>query len=40
MSLQDAMGHADPRTTRAYDRARHSLDRHPAPRTLAYLDGL
>jgi site-specific recombinase XerD len=27
--VQDAMGHADPRTTRAYDRARHSLDRHP-----------
>ncbi|MEO3892180.1 tyrosine-type recombinase/integrase [Nonomuraea sp. B5E05] len=37
--VQDAMGHADPRTTRAYDRARHSLDRHPAPRLLAYLDG-
>ena len=28
--LQDAMGHADPRTTRRYDRARHNLDRHPA----------
>ena len=27
--LQDAMGHADPRTTRRYDRARHSLDRSP-----------
>ncbi|MDQ3880476.1 MAG: tyrosine-type recombinase/integrase [Chloroflexota bacterium] len=27
--VQDAMGHADPRTTRAYDRNRHSLDRHP-----------
>lgn len=27
--VQDAMGHADPRTTRAYDRSRHSLDRHP-----------
>lgn len=26
--VQDAAGHADPRTTRAYDRARHSLDRH------------
>ncbi len=28
--LQDAMGHADPRTTRRYDRARDALDRHPA----------
>jgi integrase/recombinase XerD len=28
--LQDAMGHADPRTTRRYDRARGGLDRHPA----------
>jgi site-specific recombinase XerD len=28
--LQDAMGHADPRTTRRYDRSRHNLDRHPA----------
>jgi integrase/recombinase XerD len=27
--VQDAAGHADPRTTRRYDRARHSLDRHP-----------
>jgi site-specific recombinase XerD len=26
--VQDAAGHADPRTTRRYDRARHSLDRH------------
>lgn len=26
--VQDAMGHADPRTTRRYDRTRHSLDRH------------
>jgi integrase/recombinase XerD len=24
------MGHADPRTTRRYDRARGNLDRHPA----------
>ena len=23
------MGHADPRTTRAYDRSRHNLDHHP-----------
>jgi len=27
--VQDAAGHADPRTTRLYDRARHNLDRHP-----------
>jgi integrase/recombinase XerD len=27
--VQDAMGHAGPRTTRAYDRSRHNLDRHP-----------
>ena len=27
--VQDAMGHADPRTTRHYDRSRHNLDRHP-----------
>ena len=28
--MQDAAGHANPRTTRRYDRARHSLDRHPS----------
>lgn len=28
--VQDAAGHADPRTTRRYDRGRHSLDRHAA----------
>ena len=28
--VQDAMGHADPRTTRRYDRDRHRLDRDPA----------
>jgi integrase/recombinase XerD len=28
--VQDALGHADPRTTRRYDRDRHSLDRDPA----------
>jgi len=28
--LQHVMGHADPRTTRRYDRGRHSLDRHAA----------
>lgn len=27
--VQDAAGHASPVTTRRYDRARHSLDRHP-----------
>ena len=27
--VQDAMGHADPRTTRRYDRSRHNLDRPP-----------
>jgi len=27
--VQDAMGHADPRTTRRYDRSRSRLDRHP-----------
>jgi integrase/recombinase XerD len=27
--VQDAAGHADPKTTRQYDRAREQLDRHP-----------
>ena len=27
--VRDAAGHADPRTTRRYDRARSNLDRHP-----------
>jgi integrase len=27
--VQDALGHADPRTTRRYDRSRHTLDRSP-----------
>jgi integrase/recombinase XerD len=27
--VQDALGHADPRTTRRYDRSRHKLDRSP-----------
>jgi site-specific recombinase XerD len=35
--VQDAMGHADPRTTRAYDRSRHNLDRHPTYTMAAYL---
>ncbi|HET6481696.1 MAG TPA: tyrosine-type recombinase/integrase [Actinoplanes sp.] len=33
--VQDAMGHADPRTTRRYDRDRHNLDRDPAYRIAA-----
>ena len=33
--VQDAMGHADPRTTRRYDRDRHNLDRDPAYRLWA-----
>lgn len=28
--VQDAAGHADPRTTRRYDRGRHNLDRSPS----------
>jgi site-specific recombinase XerD len=36
--VQDAAGHADPRTTRRYDRGRHSLDRHAAYRVSAWLD--
>jgi integrase/recombinase XerD len=35
--LQDAMGHADPRTTRRYDRARYSLDRSPGYALAAFL---
>jgi integrase/recombinase XerD len=35
--LQDAMGHADPRTTRRYDRARFSLDRSPGYTLAGYL---
>jgi site-specific recombinase XerD len=27
--VQDAAGHADPRTTQRYNRARHNLDKHP-----------
>jgi integrase/recombinase XerD len=27
--VQDVLGHADPRTTRRYDRSRHNLDRSP-----------
>jgi integrase/recombinase XerD len=35
--VQDAAGHADPRTTQRYNRARHNLDRHPAYRLAAHL---
>lgn len=40
--VQDLLGHADPRTTRRYDRARHNLDRSPTyalVRLLAEGDG-
>ncbi len=35
--VQDAAGHADPRTTRRYDRARHWLDRHATYAVAAWL---
>jgi integrase/recombinase XerD len=35
--VQDAAGHADPRTTRRYDRGRHSLDRAATYRLASYL---
>jgi site-specific recombinase XerD len=35
--VPDAMGHADPRTTRRYDRSRHSLDRHATYAVAAYV---
>jgi integrase/recombinase XerD len=35
--VQDAAGHADPRTTRRYDRARHNLDRAATYALAAYL---
>ena len=35
--LQEVMGHADPRTTRRYDRSRHSLDRHATYAVAAYV---
>jgi len=37
--VQDAMGHADPRTTRRYDRGRAHLDRSPNDRLAAALLG-
>jgi integrase/recombinase XerD len=35
--VQDAAGHADPRTTRRYDHSRHNLDRHPTYVLAAHL---
>jgi integrase/recombinase XerD len=35
--VQDAAGHADPRTTRRYDRARQSLDRNPTYAVAAHI---
>ena len=35
--VQDAMGHADPKTTRRYDRSRNNPDRHPTYQMAAYL---
>lgn len=35
--VQDAMGHADPRTTRRYERSRHSLNRHATYAVAAYV---
>jgi hypothetical protein len=35
--VQDATGHADPRTTRRYDRSRHSPDRHATYAVAAWL---
>ena len=36
--VQDAAGHADPRTTRRYDRARYNLDRHPTYKLAGLID--
>jgi integrase len=38
--VQDAAGHADPRTTRRYDRSRHNLDRHPTYALSGFLDAI
>jgi len=35
--LQDALGHAEPRTTRRYDRSRGQLDRSPGYTLTTYL---
>jgi integrase len=37
--VQDAAGYADPRTTRRYDRGRHSLDRHASYAVTTWLKG-
>jgi hypothetical protein len=37
--LQDAMGHASPRTTRRYDRSRGNLDRSPGYLLAGYISG-
>jgi integrase/recombinase XerD len=37
--VHDAARHADPRTTRRYDRARHALDRHATYTPAAFLAG-
>jgi integrase len=37
--VQDFAGHRDPRTTRRYDHARHTLDRTAAYTLTAYLVG-
>jgi site-specific recombinase XerD len=37
--VQDAAGHADPRTTRRYDRGRHSLDRAATYTVASYISG-
>jgi len=37
--LQNALGHADPRTTRRYDRARRTAERAPGDLVAAYLAG-
>ena len=37
--VQEAVSHADPRTTMRYDRARGSLDRHATYIVAAYLAG-
>jgi site-specific recombinase XerD len=37
--VQDAAGHADPRTTRRYDRARHRLEHAPTYRLAERLTG-
>jgi integrase len=36
--VQDAARHADPRTTRRYDRGRNSLARHPTHKLLGVLE--